>query len=270
MTTAETMGDSRTVEMPGVLMQAAAEVARVAGAVALGHYRSAGLRVEAKGDGSPVTVADRGAETAAREWIERRFPRDGILGEEFGLTRGEARRRWVLDPIDGTKTFVRGVPLWGTLVAVVEGEQVLAGAAFFPAVDELLAAAPGQGCWWNGTRCRVSDVAALADATVLITDERFPENPERRAPWRDLAARAAVSRTWGDCYGYLLVATGRAEAMADDVMNPWDAAAVQPIIEEAGGVFTDWRGRPTAFGGSAIATNAALAAEIRAAVGAGA
>jgi histidinol-phosphatase len=262
------MSEARTIEAPGLLMHAAAQVARVAGAVALRHYRSAGLRVEAKGDGSPVTVADREAETVARDWIEQRFPRDGILGEEFGLVRGDARRRWVLDPIDGTKTFVRGVPLWGTLVGVVEGERVLAGAAFFPAVDELLAAAPGQGCWWNGTQCRVSDTASLADATVLITDERFPDTPERRAPWRDLAARAGVSRTWGDCYGYLLVATGRAELMADDVMNPWDAAAVQPIIEEAGGVFTDWQGRPTAFGGSAIATNAALAGEIRAALGA--
>jgi histidinol phosphatase-like enzyme (inositol monophosphatase family) len=257
---------SRTHVAPGLLMHAAAEVARLAGAVALKHYRSAGLRVEAKGDGSPVTAADREAETAAREWIERRFPRDGILGEELGLTRGEARRRWVLDPIDGTKTFVRGVPLWGTLVAVVDGERVLAGAAFFPAVDELVAAAPGHGCWWNGTQCRVSDVASLDRALVLTTDPRFAARPERRAAWQALEARAGLSRSWADCYGYLLVATGRAEVMTDAIVGDWDTAALQPIIEEAGGVFTDWAGQATAFGKSAIATNAALAAEVRAAL----
>src|SRR5690349_11919797 len=121
-TSGKTSG-TMTMEAPGLLMHAAAEVARVAGAVALKHYRSAGLRVEAKGDGSPVTVADRESETAAREWIERRFPKDGILGEEMGLARADARRRWVIDPIDGTKTFVRGVPLWGSLVAVAEGDR---------------------------------------------------------------------------------------------------------------------------------------------------
>ena len=258
------MSGTRTIEAPGVLMHAAAEVARVAGAVALKHYRSTALRVEAKGDGSPVTAADREAETAAREWIERRFPRDGILGEEFGLARGDARRRWVLDPIDGTKTFVRGVPLWGTLVAVVEGEQVLAGAACFPAVDELVTAARGQGCWWNGSPCRVSDVASLDQALVLTTDPRFAHRPERRAAWQALEARAGLSRSWADCYGYLLVATGRAEVMTDAIVGDWDTAALQPIIEEAGGVFTDWQGRPTAFGKSAIATNRVLAAESRA------
>jgi histidinol phosphatase-like enzyme (inositol monophosphatase family) len=258
-----------TMEAPSVLLHAAAEVAKLAGAVALRHFRSAALGVETKGDGSPVTVADRAAETAAREWIERRFPRDGILGEEFGLARGEARRRWVLDPIDGTKTFVRGVPLWGTLVAVVEGERVLAGAAAFPAVDELVAAAPGQGCWWNGARCRVSDVASLDRALILTTDPKFVHRPERRPAWQALEERAGLSRSWADCYGYLLVATGRAEAMTDAVVGDWDTAALQPIVEEAGGVFTDWDGRRTAFGGSAVATNAALADEVRAALAGG-
>jgi histidinol phosphatase-like enzyme (inositol monophosphatase family) len=217
-----------------------------------------------------VTAADRAAEAAAREWIERRFPGDGVLGEESGETRSDAARRWIVDPIDGTKSFVRGVPLWGTLVGVAEGTSIVAGAAFFPAVGELVAAAPGQGCWWNGARCRVSDTASIARATVLTTDERFPGRDARRNAWRELAARAAVSRTWGDCYGYLLVATGRADVMVDDRMNAWDAAAVLPIVTEAGGVFTDWSGSPTAFGGSAIATNTLLAAPVRAVLGAGA
>jgi fructose-1,6-bisphosphatase/inositol monophosphatase family enzyme len=131
-------------------------------------------------------------------------------------------------------------------------------------VDELVAAAPGAGCWWNGSRCHVSDVDTLAQATVLTTDERYRERPEWQAGWRALSAAAGVSRTWGDCFGYLLVATGRAEAMCDPVMSPWDAAALQPIIEEAGGTFTDWNGVTTAFGGSVVATNRRLDGEVRA------
>ena len=246
----------------GLLLEAVGELARVAGDVAQRHFaasRRARLNVETKADGSPVTIADREAEQAARDWIARRFPDDGVLGEELGESRPGARRRWILDPIDGTKSFVRGVPLWGTLVALAEGETILAGAAYFPAVEELLVAAPGEGCWWNGARCHVSAVSDLAHATLLVTDDRFRRNTGRKARFDELSRQVATSRTWGDCYGYLLVATGRAEIMLDDVMNPWDAAAVLPIITEAGGVFTDWRGRHTAFGGSAIGTNAALA-----------
>ena len=247
---------------PTLLLEATQEAGRIAGAVALRHFRTE-LDVKSKVDGSPVTIADREAESAVRDWIGRRFPEDGIEGEELGIVRPDAPRRWVIDPIDGTKTFIRGVPLWGTLIAVVERSEVLAGAAFFPAVDEMVAAAPGESAWWNGTRCAVSRVDRLERATVLTTDERFREDEAKGAGWRRLTSRAAVSRTWGDCYGYLLVATGRAEVMVDAVMAPWDAAALQPIVEEAGGVFTDWSGARTAFGGSAIATNAALAIETR-------
>ncbi len=243
-------------------MEAAEAAARVAGAVALGHYRR-GVVVETKGDGTPVSVADREAEEAVRRWLEARFPRDGIVGEELGTARPEARRRWLVDPIDGTKTFVRRVPLWGTLVALVEGEEVLAGAAYFPAVEELVVAARGAGCLWNGAPAHVSKVARLSDATVLATDERFAGSARHRRGWTRLVDKAAQARSWGDCYGYLLVATGRAEVMVDGVMAPWDAAALQPIVEEAGGAFTDWKGQRTAFGGDTIATNRALAAVAR-------
>ena len=248
------------------LMQAAAEVARLAGTFALGYWRQ-GIAVETKGDGSPVTMADRGAEQLAREWIAARFPQDGILGEEFGVTRPEARRRWILDPIDGTKSFVRGVPLWGTLVAVAEGDTVLAGATFCAPVDELVVAGLGAGCWWNGARCHVSAVDRLTDATVLTTDERMGDIPAKRDGWRALSAQASVVRSWGDCYGYVLLATGRAEVMVDPIMNPWDSAAVAPIVTEAGGVFTDWQGRPTPWGADAVATNPALARVARSALG---
>lgn len=243
-------------------LEAVADVARVAGDFAMSHYGKR-LAVDVKQDGSPVTIADRGAEERARAWIEKRFPEDGILGEEFGDVRPNAQRRWILDPIDGTKSFIRGVPLWGTLVAVTEGGSVLAGCAYFPAVMETVAAAVGEGCFWNGARCGVSSTATIADATVTITDDRFEGRPERATAWRQLASQATVARTWGDCYGYLLLATGRADVMVDDVVAPWDSAALYPIVTEAGGSFTDWRGSVTAFGGDIIATNAILAGPVR-------
>ncbi len=243
-------------------MSAVAELAELAGGFAMSHYGKR-LTVDVKGDGSPVTLADRGAEQLAREWIERRFPNHGILGEEFGDVRPHARIRWIIDPIDGTKSFVRTVPLWGTLIAVTDGESVLAGCAHFPALSETVVAGIGEGCFWNGTRCTVSSEASLANATVLITDDRFTDQPDRASSWRTLAASANVVRTWGDCYGYLLLATGRADVMLDDIVAPWDAAALYPIVTEAGGCFTDWRGRMTAFGGDIIATNFALSQPVR-------
>ena len=255
-------------ESPESLAGAVEQVARIAGEVALGYYKSS-LVVETKADGSPVTIADRSAEQAARAWIERHFPGDGIQGEELGIARVDAPRRWILDPIDGTKTFVRGVPLWGTLVGLCEGDEVLAGAAYFPALGEMVTASRGAGCWWNGSQCRVSSLTALREATVLTTDERFAGDGEQLIGWRSLAVSAAVSRTWGDCYGYLLVATGRAEVMVDAIVAAWDAAALMPIVEEAGGVFTDWKGTRTAFGGSVVATNQGVAAASRLLLGTG-
>jgi histidinol-phosphatase len=241
------------------LLEAVEEVARLAGAEGKRRFRSAGLTVDVKADGSPVTEADREAERLARAWIEARFPQDGIVGEEWGTVRPEARRRWYLDPIDGTKAFVRGVPLWGAMVGVAEGDELVAGCVYYPALDELVVAERGRGCFWNGQRAHVSNVARLEQATVLTTDVKaLPATVER------LLRRGQVSRTWGDCYGYLLVATGRAEVMVDAVMNPWDSAALLPIIEEAGGVFTDLDGVRTGLGKHSVATNAALSAEVRA------
>lgn len=251
---------------PAELLDAVTEVARVAGQVALRHFRT-GVAVDVKGDGSPVTIADRAAEESARSWIAARYPRDAVLGEEFGDTSGSGRRRWFIDPIDGTKTFVRGVPLWGTMIAVAEGDDVLAGAIYCPAADEMVAAAAGSGCWWNGSRCHVSSTDTLASATVLVTDALFPYNPDRAPRWDALGRRVGVSRTWGDCYGYVLVATGRAELMVDDRLSPWDAASLIPIIREAGGVYSDWRGGSAVDGGDGFASNRALAATFATALG---
>lgn len=247
------------------LLTAVAEVARCAGDVAL-RYFGHRIDIERKQDGSPVTVADRLAEETARRWITDRFPHDEILGEEFGYTAGTGRR-WFIDPIDGTKTFVRGVPLWGTMIGVAEGDRVVAGAIYCPAVGELVAAAVGQGTWLNGVRTHVSPCDRLDAATILVTDAEFPSNPGRADAWTRLASQVAVTRTWGDCYGYLLVATGRAELMVDDRLSPWDAGPLIPIITEAGGVYSDWRGGRTPDGGDGFASNTVLAPAFRQALG---
>ncbi|HEX7118403.1 MAG TPA: histidinol-phosphatase [Longimicrobiales bacterium] len=244
------------------LLEFAVEVAWRAGRATLAHYQT-GVAVEAKPDRSPVTLADRESERLVRELIEARFPEDGILGEEFGETRPGATRRWIVDPIDGTRTFLRGVPFFGVMLALEEAGEAVVGVLHFPALGETVWAARGEGCWWDGRRARVSGVDRLEDALVVATDAENMEREGRGAAWDALRRSAGLARTWGDCYGYALVATGRAEAMLDPELSAWDAAAARPIVEEAGGVFTDWRGVPTHTGGNAIATNAALAERIR-------
>lgn len=244
------------------LLDFAVEVTWRAGRATLAHYQT-GIAAEAKPDDSPVTAADRAAEHTARSLIATKFPADSILGEEEGESRPGADRRWILDPIDGTRSFVRGVPLYGVLLALeYEGEAVL-GVMHFPALAESVYAARGLGCWWNGRRALVSDVTSLSDALVVATDADGIQRGARAAGWNAVRRRAGMCRTWGDCYGYALVATGRAEAMFDAALAPWDAAPLPPIIEEAGGVFTDWDGAAGHRARSGIATNAALAQEIR-------
>lgn len=245
------------------LMQAALDVATQAGQVARHHF-GRGLVPETKSDGSPVTLADREAEQAARTWLAERFPRDGIFGEEFGRERSDAPRQWLVDPIDGTRSFVRGVPLWGTLVACVEDGQVVASAAVFPSAGRAICAARGGGTHADGSRAHVSSLPSLDSALLLATDLEFRGDEKRASRVAGLIQQVGRSRTWGDAYGYLLVATGAAEVMCDGPCQPWDMAPVMLIIEEAGGVFTDWRGSLAwdgAHGG--IATNAALAHVVR-------
>jgi histidinol phosphatase-like enzyme (inositol monophosphatase family) len=249
-------------EPPRSLLEFAVEVAWRVGRISLSHYQT-GVVAETKPDASPVTVADRAAEQLARELIEARFPQDAIIGEEFGEVRGSATRRWIIDPIDGTRSFVRGVPLYGVLLAVEDDGESVLGVIHFPALSETVYAAQGEGCWWNGRRALVSDTTQMSEALVLTTSYEGIERRNRSVGWNRVRSLAGQARTWGDCYGHALVATGRAEAMFDASMKIWDAAALKPIIEEAGGVFTDWDGQSTHRGDSAISTNAALAREIR-------
>lgn len=239
----------------------AADLAWQAGKLTLRYFQT-DLRPELKADESPVTVADREAERLIRERIEARYPQHSILGEEEGETRPGASHRWIIDPIDGTKSFVRGVPLYGVLVGLERDGEVVVGAANIPAMGELLVAARGEGCLWNGRRAHVSTVAALGDAVTLCTDAESMAKHGRDAAYRRIAAASKLVRTWGDAYGYALVATGRAEVMLDAIMSPWDCAALLPILQEAGGVFTDWRGTPTIYAGEAIGANSLVIEEI--------
>jgi len=246
------------------LLAIAVEVAREGGRRTHAHF-NAGCSVELKPDGTPVTRADREAEAAMRARIARTFPDHAVLGEEEGESGGRAPYRWIIDPLDGTRTFVRGVPLFGTLVGIEAHDEPVVGVIHLPALDETIAAARGEGCTWNGRRCRVSAVGRLDDALLLVTDERAARTRSRA--YERLAARTAMQRTWADCYGYALVATGRAEIALDPAMNVWDCAALLPVIEEAGGRFTDWRGRRTIRGGEAVATNGVLHEETLALLG---
>lgn len=251
----------------------AAAAARAAGAETLRWFRQPTLAVDRKGDGSPVTVADRAAESLLRERIAAAFPHDAILGEEFGETPGTSPFRWILDPIDGTKSFISGVPLYTTLVAVMEGDRPLLGVIYAPVTDELIYAPAGGETLFQeraggfippvpATPARVSNVERLADATFLTTEiASFDKagKSDGRGVYNQLEAACRLTRTWGDAYGYLLVATGRADVMVDPQLNLWDAAALQPVIEGAGGHFSDWQGRPSVHTGNAVATNPHLA-----------
>jgi histidinol-phosphatase len=250
-------------------LEVATEAAWGAGQVTLRWFQQ-GPPVHRKEDGSPVTEADRGAERAIRRTLRERFPDDGIIGEEEGEESGRSNRRWVIDPIDGTRSFIHGVPLYGVMIALEADGQTVVGVLYFPALDETVAAARGMGCRWNGRACSVSDVDRLDRALVVTSGDArthsLPDDaglPGRIEGLRRLEALADTYRTWGDCYGYALVATGRAEAMLDPMLHVWDAAAVRPVIEEAGGVFTDWEGTPFHETGHAVATNANLAERIR-------
>ncbi len=240
------------------LLEFAVNAAWQAGRITLAYF-NAGVAVELKADRTPVTEADRGAEQKLRDLIGRYWPEHGVWGEEYGRGPGTSPLTWVLDPIDGTRSFIHGVPLYAVLVALVEGEGApLLGVAHFPALNETIYAARGEGCYWDGRRVRVSDVSSLKEATLLFSELDTFGPHGKAAAWEHLVAATGMHRTWGDAYGYALVATGRAEIMVDPIMETWDCAPHQVILEEAGGTFTDWNGTPTIYGREALATNGAL------------
>lgn len=241
----------------------ALEAARNAGRFILQHYQQAGLTVERKRDSSPVTIADRGAEELLRREIARSFPGDAVLGEELGETSGTSGFRWILDPVDGTKSFIHGVPLFGTLIGLEHRDQCVAGVCSFPPLDEIVWGSIGQGAFWSKgkespRRARVSNIANLGDALFCFTTIQGFGRIGRTDAFHKFVDSCGLARGWGDCYGHCLVATGRAELMVDPLMNPWDIAALIPIVQEAGGHFIDWNGKTSIHSGNGISVNAEL------------
>jgi histidinol-phosphatase len=233
------------------LLQIAVDITREAGEVTRRWFRAADLVVDSKADGTPVTAADRAAERLVRERIAERFPGDGVVGEEEAETCGDSGRRWIVDPIDGTKAFTRGVPLYSTLLALDDEHGPAVGVIVLPAIEQAVYAGRGLGCWCDGEPARVSETAGLGGAYLMSSSYSH---------WPDEALLAVKHagchlRTWGDGYGYALVATGRADAMVDPAVELYDVAAMPVILAEAGGRFTSLEGLDGAAGGSGVATN---------------
>ena len=248
-------------------LEAALDAARAAGAIALRYFRS-DVRVMRKADQTPVTQADQEAEAAIVERLRPAFPDVGFLGEEFGA-QGSQSRRWIVDPIDGTKNFVRGIPYWATLIALEEEGEVTLGIVHSPATGELYWARRGQGAWVDGAALRVSRVDRLADA-MLVHSSLNLLRPLDGGRWWDgfvrLVERTDRQRGFGDYFGYTFVLRGQAEVMLEADVKPWDIAPFKVLFEEAGGRFTDFAGQPTIYSGTALASNGRLHADALAAL----
>ena len=249
-------------------LTAMVDIALKAGQHTLTHYGKPSLSVDRKSDDSPVTIADREAEQLVRKLVAEQFPDDAIAGEEFADSEGASRYRWVVDPIDGTKSFICGVPLYSTLLALECDETPIGGVIYLPATDQIVVAALGGGCFHSDdlktwSEARVSEQTDLSKA-VFVTSEAKSFGDRGEGPRGDtdvfeaLQRETWLTRTWGDGYGYAMVATGRADLMVDPICNAWDVAAMAPIMSEAGGRFTSWKGIDTVRGGDGVGTNGHL------------
>ncbi|HZD98708.1 MAG TPA: histidinol-phosphatase [Micromonosporaceae bacterium] len=245
-------------------------LADTADSISLSRFRSLNLQVTEKPDLSPVTDADTAVEKALRATLARTRPRDAVFGEEFGATEapaGPGHRRWVIDPIDGTKNYIRGVPIWGTLIALMEGDQVVVGLASAPALQRRWWAATGHGAYAGrhasaATPIRVSGVRRLADASFCYSSLPSWDEIGRLPAMLEIMNRCWRSRAYGDFYGYMLVAEGAVDIMVEPELSLWDLAALVPIVTEAGGTFSDLSGRPGPGQGSAVATNGVLHGDV--------
>ena len=238
----------------------AESVCQESGALINRYYEQTSLAVDWKVDESPVTQADREAELLWRDRIAARFPDHGIIAEEFGSHNEQAEWVWVIDPIDGTRSFITGVPLFATLIGLLHRGQPILGIIHQPVLD-LLCLGDNTRCLLNGKPTRVREQVPLNRATLLISDATFPAIHQPEAQWNALTAQVGMMRTWGDAFGYLQVARGLADIMADPTLNPWDLLPVIPVIRGAGGIITDWQGQPAEKGTSALAASSTLHVE---------
>lgn len=228
------------------------------------YFLAPRVEITLKADATPVTEADRNAEMRLRERIIAAFPDDGILGEEFGERPGSSGYRWLLDPLDGTKSFVRGVPLFGTLIGVEFQSEMVIGVVTMPMLDEHLFASKGGGAWWirpGNTApqpAKMSSVSDLSSAAVCTTSPSYYRKTQQMAIYDAICKKSAMVRGWSDCYAFVLLATGRVDIAIEPYMNPWDSAPFKILVEEAGGTFTDFNGVPTIYNVSALASNPVL------------
>lgn len=245
----------------------AKKIAIEAGKLTLEYFQNPNVGFERKGDNTPVTVADREAEKMMRAAVEEKYSEDAIVGEEFGSKEGSNQWRWIFDPIDGTKSFISGVPLYGTMVGVEFESKCVIGVVYIPGLDEGVFAVTGQGATHyvkgENRTAKVSKTDSISDAIFVTSEAKSFLEHNVGGVYREMESAAYVTRTWGDCYGYLLVATGRADIMIDPELSIWDAAAVKPIIEEAGGRFLDWKGEPKIDSGNSFACNPSLIGHVQ-------
>jgi len=254
------METTMTIENIDQYLEFAVDTTVNAGKVTLEYFLK-DIKVDRKKDQTPVTIADRECEQYIRSRIERTYPDHGVLGEENGASTSDSPFRWVIDPIDGTQSFIRGVPLYTVLLALEYNGVPILGVIHNPPLQETVSAANGSGSFYNGVSCKVSSTSTLNEAWVQVTD--YADLDRRRPVFAKKLLKEAYScRTWGDAYGYLLVATGRVDVMIDPIMNYWDIAPLKPIITEAGGIFTDLNGEDNPTGTSSIACNSMLHKEI--------
>lgn len=239
------------------LRKAAVEIAGIGGNSTLKYFKQS-FDLEFKKDASPVTNADRNAEILMREAIKSRFPDHGIIGEEFGAEGEDADVVWVLDPIDGTQSFIHGVPFYTTLIGILIKGTPEVGVIYAPALNEMVSAATGGGCFLNRNKTGVRSCNKLSEATFLTTDMEHVYKHGYIEQFEKLLDQTRIHRTWGDAYGHMMVATGRADIMFDPILNLWDAAALLPIVKESGGSYFDVNGNETITSGSAISSSPAL------------
>ncbi len=247
-------------------LQLAVKLAGEAGDLTLSYYRSKSLKVDAKRDDSPVTEADRKAEEFIRQGITGVFPDDGIYGEEFEEKISLNGRRWILDPIDGTRSFIHGVPLYGVMIGLEVEREMKLGVVNFPALNEMYYAETDKGAFMNGSPIHVSGITDYREATVVFTEKEYLLDPSSDHPVDTLRHDAGLVRGWGDCYGHMLVASGKAEVAVDKVMSPWDCAALIPIVREAGGHCFDYTGQTTIYGQGLVSANRFIGEKILASI----